>query len=327
MAGIPLPMPECWRPVHSGGAASAVVMISALMLTGCDMAPTSPADIAEQPASDDAASNNIMTWPDLLDQPKPVADATISYGDDPLQLIDVWIPKGDLPHRAVIMIHGGCWQSDIAERDIMNYIADDLRQAGIGVWNIEYRGVDRPGGGYPGSYLDVAKAADLFGSKGAQYGFSDRKLVVIGHSAGGHLALWLAMRPDLPLNADIRGSDPIKIDAAISQGGLPDLRDGAQRKGHPCGTDAPGTMSGGKWRWSSPPEMPIGSAQQFLFNNDRDQIAPPGFANGYQAQMAAQGKAIQTIVTPDEGHVELIAPRSKSWAAQKAKILQLLTVD
>ena len=57
------------------------------------------------------------------------------------------------------MVHGGCWQTEIADRTIMNWVADDLRRRGIAVWNIDYRGVDR-GGGYPGTFQDVAAAAD-----------------------------------------------------------------------------------------------------------------------------------------------------------------------
>ena len=102
----------------------------------------------------------IMQWSDLLDQPRPTADRTIAYGKDPLQIVDMWLPEGNGPHPVVVMIHGGCWQTEIATRDIMNYIADDLRKDGIAVWNIEYRGVDR-GGGYPGTYQDIGAAAAL----------------------------------------------------------------------------------------------------------------------------------------------------------------------
>ena len=105
------------------------------------------------PAKDDVKDppKPIMVWDDLISRAKPSPDATVSYGADALQVVDVWSPKGPGPHPAVVMIHGGCWQTSIAERDIMNWIAGDLRQNGVGVWNIEYRGVDR-GGGFPGTY-------------------------------------------------------------------------------------------------------------------------------------------------------------------------------
>lgn len=280
---------------------------------------------AGQPADEEPEAGVIMQWPDLLDRDRPRPDAQISYGDDPLQLVDVWIPKSDGPHPAVIMIHGGCWQTAIAERDIMNWIAEDLRKDGIGVWNIEYRGVDR-GGGYPGTFEDVGAAADLFMTRGAEFGLDTRRRVAIGHSAGGHLALWLAMRPALDLDEPLRGQDPIRIDTAISQGGLPDLRAGEKREGHPCGTEAPAQMAGGRYALTSPPEMPAAPSKQVLFNNDQDHVAPPKYAEAYRQIMERRGLPVETHVGRNAGHVELIAPETESWAAQKAAIRTALGI-
>ena len=260
----------------------------------------------------------IMVWDDLLSRPKPAPDATISYGADALQVVDVWQPNaakfGRGPHPAVVMIHGGCWQTGIAERDIMNWIADDLRSHGVGVWNIEYRGVDR-GGGYPGTYLDVGAAADLFAAKGAEYGFrTDAPVVTIGHSAGGHLSLWLGRRPALEIDDALRGPKPLRVDLAISQGGLPDLRAQMKLPEHPCGADAATKMAGDAFARVSPPEMPKGNARELQFNNDLDRIAPPVFGKAYGAQM---------VTTPNEGHVELIAPDSVNWVKQRAEILKV----
>lgn len=266
----------------------------------------------------------IMTWPDLLTRAKPAPDTTIRYGEDPLQIVDVWVPKGQGPHPAVIMIHGGCWQTSVAERDIMNWIAGDLRSHGVGVWNIEYRGVDR-GGGMPGTYDDVARAADLFVADGAKHGFDTGSTrIAIGHSAGGHLALWLARRPALAVGDVLRGADPIRIDLAISQGGLPDLRAGAASIGHACGADAPAAMARGDYARTSPPEMPVGKAREMQFNNDRDHVTPPATGAAYSAAMAKLGVTVPMEVTPGEGHVELIAPDSASWGKQRAAILMAL---
>ena len=256
----------------------------------------------------------IMAWLDLLSRQKPAPDATIKYGADVLQLVDIWQPKGADPHPAVVMIHGGCWQTAIAERDIMNWIADDLRSHGVGVWNIEYRGVDR-GGGYPGTYEDVGAAADLFASRRAEYGFkTDTPVVVIGHSAGGHLALWLARRSSLAAGDAFRGTAPLKVDLAISQGGLPDLRAQTKLPNHGCGNESAIAMAGADFLRTSPPEMPSGSARELQFNNELDRIAPPSYGAAYGAEM---------VTTPGEGHVELITPDSISWAKQRAAILEV----
>src|SRR3546814_2997527 len=107
------------------------------------------------------SSHSLMEWPNLLERPQPKEDATIHYGDDPYQVVDLWLPEGKGPHPTVLMVHGGCWTTEVADRTIMNWIADDLRKRGIAVWNIDYRGVDRPGGGYPGTFLDAAAAAAI----------------------------------------------------------------------------------------------------------------------------------------------------------------------
>ena len=263
----------------------------------------------------------IMEWPDLTTRPQPQPDVTLSYGPDPLQVIDIWQPAASGSSPAVIMIHGGCWQTEIAERDLMNWIADDLRRQGVGVWNIEYRGVDR-NGGYPATFLDVGQAADLFREKAKQYNLRTDKVITIGHSAGGHLSLWLANRPNLPLSEPIRGKNPIKIDLAISQGGLPDLKAASQRIEHPCGTTAPLAMLGRDASITSPPEMNPGAARQVLFYNTLDKIAPPDYARAYMKTMAAKNISASLIETPAEGHVELIAPDSESWTRQRTLILK-----
>ena len=263
------------------------------------------------------APKPLMVWEDLLSRPKPAPDATISYGADALQVVDVWQPKaakfGRGPHPVVVMIHGGCWQTAIAERDIMNWIADDLRAHGVGVWNIEYRGVDR-GGGYPGTYLDVGAAADLFAARRAEYGFrTDAPVVTIGHSAGGHLSLWLARRSALAKGDALRGPKPLQVDLAISQGGLPDLRAQMTLPDHGCGNESATAMGKGEFSRVSPPEMPKGRARELQFNNDLDSIAPPSFGAAYGAKM---------VTTPHEGHAELIAPETASWGKQRAEILK-----
>ena len=216
---------------------------------------------------------DMMVWDDLLSRVQPKPDATARYGADALQVVDVWAPAGakfgNGPHPAVVMIHGGCWQTAIAERDIMNWIADDLRAHGVGVWNIEYRGVDR-GGGYPGTYEDVAAAADMFAARGGEFGLeADGGAIVIGHSAGGHLALWLARRAGLAEGDVLRGpstgsGSPLMVGLAISQGGLPDLRAQTKLPEHPCGADAAVKMARGAFALTSPPEMPKSLTDNYI---------------------------------------------------------------
>lgn len=302
------------RTIKWGGIALALVLLGIRVADDPGVAAMSSVEPAETP---------IMKWPDLLEQPRPAPDRTMTYGDDPLQLVDLWLPKGKGPHPVVVMVHGGCWQTEIATRDIMNYIANDLREDGIAVWNIEYRGTDR-GGGYPGTYQDVGAAADMLAAEAKALNLDLSTTIAIGHSAGGHLALWLAARQALTEDAPLRGANPLLIDAAISQAGIADLRAAMTREGHACGTEAPRLMAGDAFALTSPPEMPVSKALQIQFHTDKDRIAPPSYASDYAANMAKRGVTVETHIHGPEGHVELIAPSSRSWAAQKARIKQLL---
>ena len=290
-----------------------MIKLSTLALAGCLLASCTM--VRATPAK-------VMGWQDLLGRTKPVADRMISYGESPLNVIDLWLPKGKPPHKVVLMLHGGCWVNSVADRSIMNWIADDLRRQGIAVWNVEYRGADS-GGGYPGTYQDVAKAADLLAREGAGYGLDTRRVPVIGHSAGGHLALWLANRAALPANSPFRSSHMFKPVAAISQGGIPDLGMISALPDHACGNEGAkamaGTPSAGRrdiYADTSPPEMAQARVPQFLVNGDQDHVAPAAFAQDYVTKLRAKRATAQVDIVLATGHVELIAPETAAWKRQ-----------
>lgn len=253
---------------------------------------------------------------------QPKADARIAYGPDPLQFADLWLPAGRGPHPLVLMVHGGCWQSDVGKADLMNAIADDLRRRGIAVWNIEYRGIDRPGGGYPGTFQDVAAAADALRAAAPKYRLRIDRVVAVGHSAGGHLAMWLAARPRIAPASRLWSADPLPISAVVSQGGLPDLA-AARDPAAVCGAETidrlvgPPTISSRQvYSDTSPAELaPFGVAQT-LVNGGDDGVAPPSYADAWVAKVNAKGDHARRIVVPGQGHLELIAPGTPAWAAQ-----------
>jgi acetyl esterase/lipase len=94
-----------------------------------------------------------ISFTDLLARPRPAATQRIHYGDAPSQFADLWLPSGDGVHPVVVMIHGGCWRADLPGLELMAYAAEDLRQHGFAVWNVEFRRLGEPGGGYPGGRL------------------------------------------------------------------------------------------------------------------------------------------------------------------------------
>ena len=267
------------------------------------------------------AEPKLMDWPDLLGRPAPKATVRVAYGPDPLQVAELWRPEGKGPFPTVLMIHGGCWRSGTASLHVMDYAADDLRQRGFAVWNIEYRGVDRPGGGYPGTFQDVAAAADNLEALAPQYHLQLDRLVALGHSAGGHLAFWLAGRTGLPAASPLRGPSPLRVHGVVSLGGLPDLKAVEALGDQSCGREtvhrligASGPAHPDPYADTSPAELGHGRAPGVQINGEEDTIAPPAMADAYVARMTARGENVRQITLPDTGHVELIAPGTAAWA-------------
>ncbi len=276
--------------------------------------------MSSEAVSKASGADGLLVWPDLLDRPRPDPDHSLRYGDQALQVVDLWLPAGGGPHPTVLMVHGGCWQSDIADRRIMNWIADDLRRRGVAVWNIDYRGVDREGGGYPGTFLDVAAAADALRDHNSRYALDTTNLVAVGHSAGGHLALWLAARSRLPEGSPLRRGNPLPIHAVVSLGGLPDLEEAARPPGSGCGTEVIGRLTSGHFEDTSIPRLgPLG-VPQVLVNGSHDRIIPTAYAEGYAAPMREKGDEVRVRVIDHSGHIELIAPESAAWAAAADEI-------
>lgn len=262
----------------------------------------------------------LMGWPDLMARPLPKATASIPYGPDPLQVAEVWRPDGQGPFPTVLMIHGGCWRSGLSNLHIMDYAAEDLRQRGIAVWNIEYRGVDRPGGGYPGTFQDVNAAADALMTHGREYGLKTKGIVVLGHSAGGQLALWLAARRKVPAASPLHDAKRLEVIWTVSLGGLPDLS--TAKEG--CGEKTVARLLAGSAQPdplidTSPASLLPTPAARMLIHGGLDDTAPPSQGKAYVAKARAAGDIrAWTYAIPGEGHVEEIAPGSRTWAAVTA---------
>src|SRR5581483_5408559 len=111
----------------------------------------------------------------------------LTYGDDPQQFGDLSLPSTSGPHPIILLIHGGFWRAPY-NLSLMSSLAEDLVRYGLATWNIEYRRVGDPGGGWPGTLQDVALAADHLITIAPTYNLDLQRIVAVGHSAGGQLA-------------------------------------------------------------------------------------------------------------------------------------------
>lgn len=274
---------------------------------------------AEQPITETVESK-LMSWADLTTRPQPSPTESIRVGIGATDIVDLWIPEGKGLHPTVIMIHGGCWQKAIADRTLMNYAAEDLRQKGLAVWNIEYRGVDEEGGGYPGTFQDVAKAIDALPALAEKYNLRADKIVAYGHSAGGHLATWASLRGNLDPLSPTFVENPTVIHAVINSGGLADLKASTPVTLQSCLAEIVDDLTGPSsatrpdvFSDTSPAEMFPGSTFHISVNGDKDRIAPPELGIAYTKRVMGSGMKAQYVEVPDTGHVELIAPDTDAF--------------
>jgi acetyl esterase/lipase len=268
-----------------------------------------------------SANSAPISYRDLLARPRPEATLTRHYGSEPDQVAELFLPKREGPIRTVVLIHGGCWLAEIPGTILMDYLAEDLQKRGFAVWNIDYRRIGENGGGYPGTFLDVAKAMDTLRDIAPAYKLDLARLVVVGHSAGGHLAVWAAARPHLPHDSVLYESDPLPVSAVVSLAGINDLADHRDHGPSICGGPSTidslvGPPSGTHkdvYADTSPSRLlPIG-VRQVLVSGSLDPIVPSRFAESYGAMAKASGDKIELFTIAGAGHFDLIDPTSDAW--------------
>jgi acetyl esterase/lipase len=177
------------------------------------------------------------------------SDHRISYGPDPLQFGQLWLPQGKNQGDSrglLVFIHGGCWLNEYGI-DHAQAVSAALAAAGYGVWALEYRRTGDPGGGWPGSFEDVIAGINHV-SELARYGVDSERVALLGHSAGGHLAVLagareelLTVQPDLVVGlaaiTDVvsyaRGGNSCEQATPAFMGGSPEQRTEAYSEANP----------------------------------------------------------------------------------------------
>ncbi len=275
-----------------------------------------------------AGERAVMTAGDAVALPRPAADHRIGYGGDPLQFGELRLPDTAGPHAVAVVVHGGCW---LAEYDLgyMSALAAALTEAGIATWSIEYRRVGDPGGGWPGTFADAAAAVDHLRLLAGEHSLDLGRVVAVGHSAGGHLALWLAARHRLAQDDPLRGHDPLELAGVVALAGIPDLAAYAAPEG--CGAAVPELLGGepdrvpDRLRRASPIELVPLDTPQILVVGGLDTIVPEDQAAHYAEAAARAGDSVDVRELPEAGHFELVAPQSRAWPAVRDAVVELVS--
>lgn len=263
-----------------------------------------------------------MSWRDImakLSKSRPKADKIIPYGPDSLQFGELWLPASPGPYPVVLLVHGGCWRADLPGTELLVYAAQALKEEGYAVWSVEYRRVGHAGGGYPGTFLDLAMAADHLTKLAGEHRLDLSRVVASGHSAGGHLALWLALRSNLPSTSGLYVKAPLQIKAVVSLAGIGDLKY-FDRAGAPaCGEETIDLLINRAVRQetgftdTSPVEMGLAPMTFWLINGVYDAAVPPHVALNYLEKIKPQGQAAELVLIQNAGHFEIIVPWTKAW--------------
>lgn len=269
-----------------------------------------------------------LTFEDIKKLPSPDGALRVAYGNDPSQFGELRLPPGKGRHAVVVVIHGGCWFSEYDLTHLENFTAR-LTSLGVATWSLEYRRIGNPGGGWPGTFVDVAHGTDYLRVLARSYPLDLKRVIVIGHSAGGQLALWLAARRRLPRDSPLYTNNPLPLRGVVSLAGISDLR-----KYRPNCGDAVTKLLGGspeevpdRYQQTSPIDLLPLKIEQRLIQGTLDKIVPVDFSKNYDVAARKKGDRVRLTILPKAGHFDLIAPESPAWLSIESAVRSLLRLE
>ena len=272
---------------------------------------------------------------ELANAPVAAGARRIAYGSGELQFGELRLPSTKGPYPVAIVIHGGCWVAKLGDFDPRAVAIDNMRpmaaalnDAGIATWNIEYRRLGDEGGGWPGTFRDVAAGADFVRTLAPVHALDLKRVISIGHSAGAHLALWLAARPKLAEASDLYVRDPLRLTGVVSLDGPADLKATIPLQRPVCGRPVITDLLGGspeerpeRYRDGSPIEaLPLGVRQAFFTGRMFAAHSTP-----YEAAAKRAGDVVQITALPNADHFVFIDPQSGVWPQVMTSVRRLLS--
>ncbi len=267
----------------------------------------------------------------ILDRALPPFDARIRYGNDPNQFAELRFPSGKGPFPLLLVVHGGFWQS-VYDLSHIGHLCAAFTSEGIITCNMEYRRIGNPGGGWPGTFQDIALATrKILHDLSNDSRFDQAQTAIIGHSAGGHLALWLVGSHRISKGSPLYNDQKQEIKRAISLAGVSDLRS-AWKKNLGHGTVA--RLMGGtpdehldRYEAGSPIELLPTGARHVIVHGTADDTVPFSQSENFVEEAEKLGDQPALVKLDGLGHYELIDPESEAWPPVARAVLSLLDLD
>jgi acetyl esterase/lipase len=227
----------------------------------------------------------------------------------------VWIRRrpGNERLRTLVMIHGGFWRAAY-DAGHVGHLCADLAQRGWATVALEYRKIGEPGGAWPGTFTDTSAALDALPGLAAKHGLDLARAVWMGHSAGGHLALWAVTRSSTPDALKRPGWRPRRV---VGLAPVSDLVE-ADRLG--LSRHVTVELLGGSAReqaaryadGSPADHLPLG-VPTVVIHGTKDNVVPLAMNRSFVERSRKAGDDIRLVMPEDADHFDVIDPKSKVW--------------
>jgi acetyl esterase/lipase len=251
--------------------------------------------------------------PRILSEPAPPADIRLPYGEGRSHLVDFRLPAGPGLRPIAIMIHGGFWR---ARLNLLHagHVCASLAAAGFASANIEYRRAGEVGCGWPGTFKDVSHAVQFIWDRANLVRGDVRRTIVLGHSAGGHLALWLA-------------GEMSELAGVVSLGGVASLRLAFEMGlGHHAVREFLGVTPSEApdvYR-SADPEGRPSAVPRVLIHGSADDRVPIELSREYVRLRQGDAGPVKLVELAGGDHFDVADPQSRFWNVVMGEVMGLV---